>query len=333
MSIIAVAVIAAVGVAGAAIKGAAAKKAAGAMTAGWNATKPLDIEEMKVLGKETDLQKYQDQFAAQAKHDPVLAKMRSQGSENFLSQLNLDKSGQTIGDKSTREVSELIASAKEGQQSAIDALMKKAKSELDAGATLPPEFQAELVKAGLEGAGAGGMGIEGRGAGGTAVRELLGAAGLKLDQQRTTNAINYVGAADSIRTGRMAALTGLTGLDEGVRNSKAERGKMGIGIGTSAMPSIGMSGTTAMALSARNNEFENNRKLGLAGVKAAKIQSQGDMWASILGSVGGAVSGGMSGGVGGGGTNWGSLFKTSGSFTPSNNTPPSSSLYGQYGPQ
>jgi hypothetical protein len=300
MSIIAIAVVGTVAAVGAAAaKGAAANKAAKAMQKGWNATEPLDLDEMQEVGKAADLQKYQDQFAAQRKYDPVLGAMRSQGSENFLAQLQYDKTGQGVGDKATREVSKLIEDAKAGQQSAIDTLMTKAQEELDAGATLPPEFQAELVKAGLEGAGTGGLGIEGRGASGTGVRTLLGSAGLQLKQQREKNAIGMFGAADDIRAGRMKALAGVAELDNNVRSGKFARAGGAIGVGNAAMPSVGMSGATAMALTSANNDFENTRKLGKAGVEAARLKAQGDMWASIIGSVGSGMTGAVGGSYGG----------------------------------
>lgn len=308
MSLIAAGVTAAVAV-GASVysanqKGKALKKGMSVKQAAYDALQPLDFDELNKVATEADLLKYKTQLDEQAKVDPTFAKLRSQGGANLLSELQAGKDSAST--RSVKEIEALTSGSKKSQEDAITALMDRAKADLEAGATLPPEFQAELIKAGLENAGNQGLSIEGRGAAGSEIRRLVGSEGLALKQQREANARENLSAAEMIRRRRLDALGSLINADTGVRDTNFNRAGKAIAVGQAMMPSIGLTGADAAGVSAANTEFENNRILAKAGVKAKYYADRAANRSQAASGVASGISSfaGAAGGGGGGGGSW-----------------------------
>lgn len=290
MAFVATAIGAVTSIGGAIIGADAKRKAANAMGDAINSMKPLDIEELKTLASDTDIERFKRQFEVQRENDPTFAALRDQGGAALLRGLIEDGAGTSSADTSYKAASEEAAKGRGETDLFIKDLLDRAKADLDAGATLPPEFQAELVKAGLESAGSQGLSIEGRGAAGSEIRRLLGSEGLALKERRETSARTNLGAAATLRENRMKALSELATLGSNLSTAKASRATSAAAVGSAAVPAIGLTGADAVKFSAANTDFENQRKLALGGVKGNKALNNGAMFSSILGSVGGALT-------------------------------------------
>src|SRR5262249_5321270 len=158
-----------------------------------------------------------------------------------------------------------------------------AHDELAAGATLPPSFQAELVRSGLENGST--PGATGQGAQGVATRTLLGSAGLQLQQQRQQEAEAALGSAGSLQAGRESALGELATLDNNLRAGAATRAAQAAVFGNNSVPNIGIGGNTVVGMDLSNLNFQNQIKLGLAQLNAGKTLNHASMVNGIISSA------------------------------------------------
>ncbi|HYG24431.1 MAG TPA: hypothetical protein VEH04_16760 [Verrucomicrobiae bacterium] len=274
----------------------------------------IDIDQQLDRATEVDTDRYRRQFEVQREIDPQYAALRDRGAQAILRLLAEDSDGGSLSDRAMRQVGDYAFAEGEANQSFIDALVQRAKEDLDAGATLPPEFQAELIKAGLEGAGTRGESIDGRGAAGTSIRQLVGSAGLDLKERRENNARTNLGAAESLRGRRAAVLQELAVMDNNLRTAKGQRATGALTIGNATVPAIGLTGADAVNLSLQNINLKNQQTLGLGDIKAQKRLAEGQMYSQMTSAVASGVTGMMGGGggmggmVGGGGTGGGSSW-------------------------
>lgn len=270
--------------------------------------KSIDIDEMKRLASETDMARFREMLQFQGEADPQFAQLRNKGAAGLLRVLMQDATGQHLSDTAIKQMGEDLAGERESTQRLIDVLIERAEADLAAGATLPPEFQAELIQAGLERAGGRGESIEGRGAAGTEIRRLLGREGLALRGAREASALQSVSAAEALRARRASVLQDLAVLDNNLRGAKAIRAGGAVTVGSQAMPAIGLTGADAVNLSLQNLNQENQNRLALGNIYAQKRLAEGAMYSGLLGSGTSAITsilGGMGGGGGGGGINLG----------------------------
>jgi hypothetical protein len=270
--------------------------------------KTIDIDEMKDLASETDIDRFRKQFEVQRDIDPRFAALRDKGAGNLLRALSDDASGQQYSDTTLKALGEDLEAERPVTQRLIDQLIERAEADLSAGATLPPEFQGELIKAGLERAGARGEAIDGRGVAGTEIRRLLGSEGLALKERREAGALAKVGAAENLRARRSQVLSELAQLDNNLRGAKVNRAAGAIATGSAAVPAVGLTGADAVNMSLSNLDLKNQVTLGLGNIKAQKRLAEGQMYSSMLSSgtnfIGGLMGGGggMGGMLGGSGT-------------------------------
>lgn len=194
-------------------------------------------------------------------------------------------------------------STEQGRQQLIDSAL----AQLKAGATLPPDVEAQLVQSGLESSGMVTQNASGRGIGGQQLRTILGTAGIELQRQRQAQAAGLLTQAQQLETQRQQVLQGLfPSLAD--TQLKQVQGAAGIfGTAANATPQAGLSGTSlANAWLQRVGAL--NQVIGQAGgVSAAKDLAKGQIWGNAIGSavsglgslnLGGGQPGGGGGGVG-----------------------------------
>lgn len=280
-----VAIAAGVGLAGAAagayVSNQGKQSAIGAQEKAINGLQGLNIPSLQSLASSADIQKYQQQFAEQAAIDPAYASLRTAGAGGMLSQLSSDASGNSLADQA-------LNGEAAGSGSTISQLMEQASNELSAGATLPPSFQAELVRSGLESSGQSGLQPGPNGAGGTNIRTLLGSAGLQLQAQRQQQAEGMLSTADS-------ALNDLASMSNQLTQSKMGRAVTAAGVGNATLPSIGLSGQDVTGMSEANTGLQNQKTLGLGNLDAQSALGNAQMWSSILGSTTSSLTSGLLG--------------------------------------
>lgn len=155
-----------------------------------------------------------------------------------------------------------------------DQLISAALDELKQGATLPPDVQAELVKAGLEKSGMVTQNASGQGVGGQILRTILGTAGINLQQQRQQQAAGLLSSAQTLDTQRQQAASGLLSSAQNLAQSRAS-------ILQSLFPSLASTQLSNLAgtqnvLTQSNNLLPNG---GLSGTDVANI------WLSRVGAT------------------------------------------------
>lgn len=252
----------------------------------------VDIPALNQLATQTDLTKFAADFKAQADLDPQFAALRKQGVASVLSALASNADPNSSQNQGITALTKSVIGNTGDNQSVIAGLLSKAKEELAAGATLPPAFQAEMIRSGLASGGAAGTGVTGEGATGVGVRTLLGSAGINLQAQRQQQAESAAGAAGSMEQQQAAALAELTQLSSSLNAAKAGLGGSSIGIATAAMPSIGLSGGQAADIAVGNQNQKNQTTLAGGNLNAQDALNRSGMWSSALGSLGAGITSG-----------------------------------------
>lgn len=166
-----------------------------------------ELDPTKVGGASlnADIDRAKNRLALQSQIDPDLLSSRYAAEGKISKQLGELGSGSPedlVAQLATKEGMAGVPGMQEGKKQLVDAALK----ELSAGATLPPDVQAELVKAGLERSGMTTGSASPKGFGGQILRELIGSAGLQLKQQRMTNAQNLLGRAQQLEESRQQLL-------------------------------------------------------------------------------------------------------------------------------
>jgi len=236
-------------------------------------------------GKEQDIQHYTDSYAEFAKQNPELAAARTTAAKN-LNQSLIEGPGRATAllDQATTE-----AMAKAPEVSLADQIVNTAKQNLDRGATLSPDFQGELIRAGLEQSGQAGIGADRAGAVTQRLGTLLGSAGEQLRSKRMAEAGGAVDLAGKLRAQRQNILQGLVSTSQAVR--LGEMGTQASVIqGVDAMvPSIGMSGSDRVKMELINLSNQNQRAWQAGQISAQAAQNQADLIAGILGGINSGV--------------------------------------------
>ena len=325
MSLIAVGVGVAATAGSAYLANKATQKGLSAESAAINSVQGVNIPAVTSLATQTDLAKYQQMFADEASIDPQFAQLRNQGAAGVLGVLADQANPNSVENLTQSTASSNLQANNPQTQSTIQDLLTQAKSELDAGATLPASFQAELVRSGLAAGGAAGTGVAGEGATGVGTRTLLGSAGLQLQAQRQAQAEGLTAGAGSLEAQQQAALDELMQLSTNMNTQKAAVGAGAAGMGSAALPNIGLTGSEAANLAVGNTQTMNQKALAQGNVSASSAAASGTMASSILGGLAGSYATGSGGTASLGG--W-----LSNLFTPSNPTGNTGSASSTLGP-
>jgi hypothetical protein len=165
----------------------------------------LDPSVVGGAAKAADVQRAKDRLALQATVDPELLNQRYASEKSITKQLQDLTSGtsnsQKVADRATAEALAPDALAP-GKKALIDAALQ----EIQAGATLPPDIQNELMQSGLEKSGSVTGGPGGTGFGQQILRTVVGNAGLQLRQQRLEQAKGLLGQAQNLEASRAQIL-------------------------------------------------------------------------------------------------------------------------------
>lgn len=301
-------------VAGAAVAGAVAKKQAADKAAKAQKKaiakqkeillKKLDPDTLNSLAEKADKRRAESRIALQKELDPELAELRQKGKEQLLAQASIeekDKQSSQLADKlfeETKEQDPRIEALK-------DSLITRAQEEIDAGANLPPTFQAELVRSGLNQGAQAGIGV-GRDQVGGGTARLLGAAGIQLQQARENQAINLGNAAQNLQSARVNILSSVFPNLRNLEQQRQQNAAANFGLGDAALPESGLTGREIV-------NIEGARQKGIANligqrgaVSANQALAQGEFVGSVAGAVASGVTsyagaGGFGGGAGAGG--------------------------------
>ncbi len=298
--------------------------------------KKLDPGALNNLAQDFDRQRAQNRIALQKEIDPEVGELRDISKKQLLERALTPASER----QSNTLASKLYSEVKTEDPRLValkNTILERAKSELDAGASLPPEFQGELVRAGLENGAQSGVGI-GKPAIGGGVARLLGAAGIQLEQQRQQSALQLTAAAQDMTNSRINILSSvfprLRELEAADRNESIAN----LQLAENMLPESGLSGQEAVNIKIGTSKAKAALLQQRANIKAGEAQADAQFnsalaqtAASTISSAAGAYgsySGGAGAGAGaGGGANYGQMASYLGSY----NKPAATGGYNQYG--
>lgn len=323
---IAAAAVAAGGAAGSAYLGGMGKKRAlGAMMKAWQKLRSIDVGKYKKVAVNTARQNYLDRFKLFREGDPELAQVRDVAIQNALDTLK-DTSGNQA--KAQEVANRLAAGALdiEGDTAAKrleSSLLQRAQESLDRGAELPPEFQGELVRAGLESSGRAGFTADRKGPLAQLLGKKIGSEAIALERQRAADALVLGQGAQALRTNRLNILAGIAPALQNIDTSRFNLAAGAEALATGQMPEdVGLTGRDVISMHEANRALANQRALALGQLKGEKhlvsaetaqayLGAGTSFLTSLLGGVGGmggGAGGASAGGGGGGGFNISSLM-------------------------
>lgn len=275
----------------AAVKGDAARKAANARLDAIRQMEDLNIQTEQGIARTADKERFQGQLDLQREVDPTVAAMREKGAKGILDSLD------TKQDESARALADTLASENAQEDPKIVALKNKlledAQAELDRGADLPPELQAEMIQSGLETAGSAGFAAAPKGGAARSAKTLLGAAGLALKEQRRQAAISSAGAVSDLSTARANILARIVPTLTSLGDATAARAGKAFLTANQSIPEYGLSGAEMVNLDLARINQKNQKLAQMGGIESEKRLAQGQMYSEMIGSVSQGLGGVM----------------------------------------
>lgn len=205
--------------------------------------KNLDPEKLAGISAAQDRARVKASLALQQEVDPGMAKVRQAAQDRVLSSLTgMENSpaNQLAKQAATLASTEAANPATKALQ---EKFLSRANEEMDLGATLPSDLQAELVQAGLQRAGSvTGSAGAGSGVGRNIATQLFGQAALQLRAQRQAAAQTLSNSAQQLQQSRLQLLSGL--FPSLKQNQLADLNAAGGAFQASdaAVPKVGMGG-------------------------------------------------------------------------------------------
>jgi len=306
--VIAGAAVAAAGAAGSAYaKSKAADKAAAAQKNALKGQKKI-LEEELSYGKvnqqavAAERQRAKDRIALQEEIDPELAQLRQLGKEQLLAQAKQPGASQ----QSVQVANQLFAEFQkpdQGLEKLKDQIISKAQEDLNRGATLPPEYQAELVRAGITAGSQAGLKTAQSTIGGK-VTQALGSAGVNLEQQRTAEAAGLANTANNLEQSRAKLLESIFPTISQSEATQRQVAASTFGIGEQTLPQAGLTGqeaanlqinkgNTLMKIRGKRGAISAQQALAHGEANAAYIQAGASFANSALGAYGGGGTSGI----------------------------------------
>jgi len=233
-----------------------------------------------------DIENAKNKLALQSQIDPSLLAARYTGENQYAQQVGQigQAPADVVAQQATNEALDQGATgvAAQMKQKLIDAAMQ----EMNAGATLPPDVQAELVKAGLERTGmVTGSARSTPGIGGNIVRSMIGERALALKAQRQQQAVGLTGAAQNLETSRNSLLQSLF---PGLSQLQAQNQALSSGaVKTSeaTMPEAGLTGQSIANIWLARVGATNQLAQSQADAASKAAMAQGSIWGQGMGAA------------------------------------------------
>jgi hypothetical protein len=282
----------------------------------------MDPTRLTEIAKQGDVANYANKLANLRQNDPELAQIRQQGVQGLLGDMAEAVIKQDPNSKSLatlQKFQEEVASPQFNTNPLANSFFSKAQELLNRGSNLPPTFQGELVKAGLESAGATGVGANRTGPLAQRLGKLLGSAATQQEQLNLQSAAGAASAGNNLANSRMNMLLGLSSAITNLNSARNSLFAGGYGLANSQLAGLGggLNGLQSLQLDEARRADRNKQQSALADLSAAAEinDATGDIntltsvgnWAKsgfgMTGGLGGAggASGGASGGFGSGG--------------------------------
>lgn len=234
-----------------------------------------------------DIARAQERLRLQGIVDPALLQQRydaEQAISNRLAGLTGDTSDQVAA-----VAAEEAIRGTPGLDEIKAKLIDSAMAELNAGATLPPDVQAELVQAGLERTGRMSGSATAEGFGGNILRQLIGSAALQLKSDRQVRATQLAQAAQDMDAKRQAILGTLFPSLAATSLSKLGATQSILGQSNQMVPEAGLGGSDIANLWLARVGATNQLAQSAADVAARGGMGAAQAWGNVLGGAGSAA--------------------------------------------
>jgi hypothetical protein len=292
-----------------AVKGAAAAQQASLTQELNNINLGMDPATVTAIANTAGQNQAVNQLALQKLVDPSLAAVRTGASADINSSVNAINDPNSQSNQIATAAVQNATTGSAGLDQGKSALISAALDQLKAGATLPPDVEAQMMQAGLSQGGSATGSATGTGMGGNILRTVLGTAGLNLQQQRQSQAAGLLQQAGVLQQQKQNTLQTLFPSLAQTQLSNLSGTQGALAQSNSLMPNTGLSATQTANLWLQRVGAQNQVYTGQGGVKAQGIMGQGQAWSQAIGTassdIGSGVNsmgmGGMGGGMGGGG--------------------------------
>jgi hypothetical protein len=256
----------------------------------------LDPDALNKLAQTADTERAKNRIALQQTIDPELAQLRTAGKKALLEQASIPEEQK----QSSQLASALFNETKteDPRMAALkDSIINAAQNEINAGATLPPEFQAELVRSGLNTGSQSGIGITKNSIGGSVAR-ALGLGGVQLQFQREQAAQNLAATGQSLINARTNILSSVFPKLRDLENERRVEAAQNFQLADQALPESGLSGQDVVNLKVAQQKGIANALGAKAQVRAGQKIAAGQETGAIIGASTSAIAGGLGGGYG-----------------------------------
>jgi hypothetical protein len=265
----------------------------------------LSFDRINQAATDADRLRAENRLALQKEVDPELAQLRQLGKEKLLAESqrpNESLQGTQIANALFKE-----NAVEDPRLEALkSSIINRAQEEIAAGSTLPPSFQAELVRAGVQQGSQAGFKTDAKTVGGTIAR-ALGIGGEQLKVARENQAVNLAGAATNLDQSRAQILSSIFPTIAASEQTRRQNAASEFGVGEATLPESGLTGREA----ANIQQNRGNTLLKIRGqrgqISAQQAAAQGEATAAYIGAgasfatsaLGGFGGGGGAGGAGG----------------------------------
>jgi hypothetical protein len=256
----------------------------------------FDQLEPSKLQKETleaDTALAKQRLALQKELDPELYRQRFAAEEALTKQL--EQIGGAPSDIVARKAMEEGLAGVAGLSAVQKRLIDAAMEELNAGATLPPDVQNELVRTGLERAGQTTPGAGTRAFGGQILRKVIGQEGIALKAARQARALALSQGAQQLEQSRQSILQQLFPNLQAQQMNNINATKGILAASNQMIPEAGLSGHDVANIWLARVGASNQLAQSSADIASRGALAQSQIWQQgIGGAIGGFSQGGLS---------------------------------------
>lgn len=264
----------------------------------------LDPEKYKKMAYQGDVDAWRNRLKALREVDPQLNQIRNDALSAMTTRMaelvqqtgRSDKIGNMI-----MGLAQQFSAGAPAEMALGEAFMAKAKERLGRGAELPPTYQAELVRSGLEEAGAVGIGADRRGPVAGRLGKLLGRAATEQEILNEQQAAALAATGQALTANRMNILAGLVPTISNLDTARTNLGLQGLGVVEAEAPrKVGFAGTDIVGLEEQKRAETNQKLMEMAKLKGMQDLRQGRFVGGLIRTGSSAIGGALSSMAGGG---------------------------------
>ena len=265
----------------------------------------MDPAQVNDIATQAGKEQAVNQLALQQRIDPGLAAARQTAGTGINTDVNNINNPNSQSNQIAAAAVQNATTGTAGLDQGKSALIDAALAQIKAGATLPPDVEAQMVQAGLSQGGSATGGATGTGLGGNILRTVLGTAGINLQQQRQAAAAGLLQQAGQLQQQKQQTLQTLFPSLAQTQLANLQGTEGALNTSTSNLPSTGLSATQTANLWLQRVGAQNQVYQGQGTVGAQAKIGQGQAWSQGIGTATSDIGSGIDslgmGGMGGGG--------------------------------